>query len=434
MRPGRRRTWWIVALLPSLLLPAAAAEESVEAKRHRLEALQQRIEKLEETSAADRGQRGELQRELEQSERRAGELSRALRAIEQDLEERSRALEKLGGELQRKERELGRNRAELRRQLRGAFILGRQKRLKLLLNQEDPGRVSRITAYYEYLSRSRAQRIEEIRIWVRELRVVAAAVAAERAQLARLRGEREAERQRLEQSRNQRQAVLAQLERSMQEKESSLRELKKDAKALGQLLERLALEAEQAREQEAQRATAARQAAEQVPEREQAQQQRQAQRRKQPEQERQAQPQRQSDQPLAARKGRLPWPAAGRLSAGYGSRRAAGGLTWDGVVISAPEGSEIRAVHPGRVVYADWLRGFGLLLILDHGDGYMTLYGFNQTLLKQTGEQVAEGEPIALVGDSGGRRSFGLYFGIRHQGRPDNPRRWCRKLRGGKTG
>lgn len=433
MRPGRWRTWRrIVALLPSLLLPAGAAAESMEAKRHRLEALQQRIEKLEETSAADRGQRGELQRELEESERRAGELSRAVREIEQDLEERSRALEKLRGELLSKERDLGRNRAELRRQLRGAFILGRQKRLKLLLNQEDPGRVSRITAYHEYLSRSRAQRIEEIRIWVRELKVVAAAVAAEREQLERLRGEREAERQRLEHSRNQRRAVLAQLERTMQEKESSLRELKKDAEALGQLLELLALEAERAREQEAQRAAAARQAAEQARE----QQREQSQRRKPQEQKQQAQPQqqRQSEQSLVARKGRLPWPAAGRLSAGYGSRRAAGGLTWDGVVISAPEGSEIRAVHPGRVVYADWLRGFGLLLILDHGDGYMTLYGFNQTLLKQTGEQVAAGEPIALVGDSGGRRTFGLYFGIRHQGRPDNPRRWCRKLQGGKTG
>jgi len=397
-----------------LLLPGLTAAAPAEEKQRRLEALQQRIGELEETRTQTRGQKKGVLRELEEMERQAGALSRALHGIGRDLEERAGALEQLRREQELKRRSLRRQRDELHRQLRGAFILGRQKRLKLLLNQEDPGRVSRITAYYEYLSRSRAQRIHEIHAWVEELQAVAAAVAEEQGQLERLRVEREEERQRLERIRGQRKALLAGLDRTLQEKETAIRELKQDATALRRLMERLALAAKQAEERAAKQAEAlaAKQTQEQAAKR----------------------VEEQPRQSLRARKGRLPWPAAGRLSAAFGSRRAAGGLTWDGAVISAPEGSEIKAVHHGRVAYADWLRGFGLLVILDHGDGYMTLYGFNQTLLKETGEWVAEGDAIALVGDSGGRKTPGLYFGIRHQGRPRNPRLWCRRLRGGKTG
>jgi septal ring factor EnvC (AmiA/AmiB activator) len=107
-----------------------------------------------------------------------------------------------------------------------------------------------------------------------------------------------------------------------------------------------------------------------------------------------------------------------------------GKLTWDGVLIAAPEGREVRAIHHGRVAFADWLRGFGLLLIIDHGDGFMSLYGHNQSLFKETGEWVEPGEVVAQVGSSGGRTRSGIYFGIRHNGEPQNPQQWCRRTRG----
>lgn len=373
-----------------LLLPGLTATASTEDKQLQLEALQRRIGTLQETRAQTHGRKESVLGDLEGMERRAGTLSRVLRGIEADLEERSEALEQLQRARELKERGLRRQRDDLHRKLRGAFILGRQKRLKLLLNQERPDRVSRISAYYEYLSRSRARRIREIEAWIEELQAVEAAVAEERAQLERLRVERERQRQRLQQIRDRRRALLASLDRTLQEQETVLRELKRDATALRQVLERLKRAAEQAEKQ--------------------------------------------PGESLRARKGRLPWPAAGRLSAGFGTPRAAGGLVWDGVVISAPEGSEVKAVHHGRVAFSDWLRGFGLIVILDHGDGYMTLYGFSQTLLKETGEWVSEGDAIALVGDSGGRKTPGVYFGIRHQGRPRNPLQWCHRLRSGKTG
>ncbi len=372
------------------MLAGLTAAASSEDKQYQLDALHQRIGKLEETQLETRGQKEGVLRELEVMERRVGTVSRVLRGIERDLKERAEAVEQLRRVRELKERGLGRQRDELRRQLHGAYIFGRQKRLKLLLNQEDPGRVSRILAYYEYLSRGRAQRIHQIQVWVEELQEVEAAVVEQRAQLARLRTEREAERQRLEQIRRDRKTLLASLDRTLHEKETVIRELKQDATALRQLMERLKRAAEQMENQ--------------------------------------------PRESLHARKGRLPWPSAGRLSAGFGTPRAAGGLVWDGVVISAPQGSEITAVHHGQVAFADWLRGFGLMVIVDHGDGYMTLYGFNQALLKETGEWVSEGDAIALAGDSGGRKTSGLYFGIRHQGQPRNPRIWCRALQRGKPG
>ncbi len=134
--------------------------------------------------------------------------------------------------------------------------------------------------------------------------------------------------------------------------------------------------------------------------------------------------------PFSSRKGKLPWPATGRISASFGSTREVGKLRWDGVLIEAPEGREVRSVHYGRVAFADWLRGFGLLLIIDHGDGYMSLYGYNQSLFKETGEWVEAGEVIAQVGSSGGRSSTGVYFGIRHNGEPVDPKGWCKQIKG----
>jgi septal ring factor EnvC (AmiA/AmiB activator) len=129
--------------------------------------------------------------------------------------------------------------------------------------------------------------------------------------------------------------------------------------------------------------------------------------------------------PFKALKGQLHWPARGHLARRFGSRRGDSGLKWQGVLIEAPEGGGVRAVSQGRVAFADWMRGFGLLLIIDHGDGYMSLYGQNQALYKEVGEWVASGEVVATLGASGGQTEAGLYFEIRHNGQPVNPLRWC---------
>lgn len=137
---------------------------------------------------------------------------------------------------------------------------------------------------------------------------------------------------------------------------------------------------------------------------------------------------------FAQQKGKLPWPTKGKLVIRYGSSRQVGNLKWQGIMIRASQGQNIKAVSHGRVAFADWLRGFGLLIILDHGDGFMSLYGHNQSLLKETGDWVDPGEPISTAGDSGGQSKTGLYFEIRKNGKPVNPMRWCRKQRGTRVG
>lgn len=381
---------WLAVVL--LLLPYWNAAASTEDKRRDLEDLTKRIGALEETLVETRGQREGLVSELKDLERRAGELSRTLRTIEQDLSERGETLSHLQRERANRERDIGQHRNLLQRQLRRAFILGRQERLKLLLNQENPGQVSRIMVYHEYLSRNRAEQIRHIRDRVAELQAVEGAVAEERAQLAHLRAEQLAERKRLDQLRDRRHVLVDRLDLALRNDSTALTALKQDAASLKKLLQRLERAADQA-------AIAT-----------------------------------EVEQPLSGRKGRLVWPVKGRIHAGFGTERAAGGLTWDGVVITAAAGAKVTALHHGRVAFSDWLRGFGLMIILDHGDGYMSLYGFNQALLKETGEWVGEGETIALVGDSGGRKRAGLYFGIRYRGKPQNPARWCRQLQGSRTG
>jgi septal ring factor EnvC (AmiA/AmiB activator) len=131
-----------------------------------------------------------------------------------------------------------------------------------------------------------------------------------------------------------------------------------------------------------------------------------------------------AEKPFPTQRGHLPWPASGSVKAAFGARRGVGELKWNGILIAAPEGRAVHAVHRGRVAFADWLRGFGLLMIVDHGDGYMSLYGHNQHLLKEVGEWVEAGEAVASVGASGGRAESGLYFEIRHDGRPVDPVRW----------
>ncbi len=378
-------------LIAGLLLGLARVDAAgTGEKRQELKDLKGRIVDLEETMGRTRGQMRQLTGELEVLERQVGELARELRLLEADIIDRNQSLETLQAEERTRRVRIDQQQIVLRRQLYSAFVTGRQERLRLLLSQDDPGLITRVMAYHEYLSRARAQRIGEIRDQVDQLRGVEAAILVEKARLLDLHQARSRDSQELEGTRSRHRQLVLRLDRELRDSDVELAMLKRDAEALQALVKRLELEL--------------------------------------------AKTESVTREPMSRHRGRLHWPVLGRISARFGSRRASGGLTWDGVVINAAEGSEVLAIHHGRVAYADWLRGFGLLLILDHGDGYMSLYGFNQTLLKETGEWVEEGEGIALVGASGGRSNSGLYFGIRRDGQPRNPRKWCRRLKGMRTG
>ncbi len=336
---------------------------------------------------------GELERRLERQNADRGETAAALRRVELEIGAARQALDALeakAGDARRRAAELearraavaGRLAAErslLAEQLRVAYLNGRAELVKLLLSQESPAEFGRMMVYYDYFSRARSARVRAFAADVAEARRLEADAAAVAAELDALSAERAAEVEALERSRAERRTLLAELDTSIAAAGGELERLRDEERRLvelvtelGNLLAGFPVE---------------------------------------------------SEEPFERLKGRLAWPVAGEIEAGYGQRRA-DGLRWNGVLLSAPAGAPVRAVYHGRVAFADWLQGLGLLMVIDHGDGYMTLYGHNDALLKEPGDWVRPGEPIAEVGSTGGRRDPALYFEIRHRGEPVNPRAW----------
>ena len=369
----------------------AHAATDAQEQRARLDELRSRIQELRTQMQSKSGEKTELSRLLQDAERHIGRLARKLRVLDGRLTRQRDRLDQLQEERSAQDQALQGHRAALARQVRAAYAMGRQERLKILLNQQDPASVSRVMVYYDYLSKARARKMQVIREQMHALAETEREILVEEHQLVQLHDEQTRELAALRRSQEQRREVVARLGRELTDQGRQLDRLQSDERDLKALISGL------------------NEALADIP-------------LEHPQQ-----------QKFAGLRGRLPWPAAGRIANRFGAPRL-GSLMWDGVMISAPEGREVRAVHHGRVAFADWLRGFGLLLIVDHGDGYMTLYGHNQSLFKEAGDWVEIDEPIALVGTSGGRERAGVYFGIRHQGRAVDPAQWCRRPVGRKVG
>lgn len=394
MNRGARQLIWLSVALSLLFISSvnwAAEEEQIDKKTGELKNLRTKIDSLKSELKGEKAHQQNLLEELQSAEEQIGRQTRKLRVLSGRLNRQQAKLQTLRTRKQKELAEIEQNRDALGKQLRAAYIMGRQERVKILLNQQDPDKVSRMLVYYDYFNRARSEQIEILASTVKQLEATEQALTAEEQQLANLQQKEHEEKQRLDASQNSRKSVIASLGSTIQSKNQQLTGMKKDERRLQDLVKKLQIDLI-------------------------------------------AVPMDDFDKkPFKSLKGKLKWPAKGRLTARFGTRRA-GNLKWDGVMISAPEGREVKTVHYGRVAFADWLRGFGLLLIVDHGDGFMSLYGHNQSLLKEVGEWVQPGESVALMGSSGGLSSTGVYFGIRYKGRPVNPIRWCRRTRGNRVG
>ncbi|HEY5789662.1 MAG TPA: peptidoglycan DD-metalloendopeptidase family protein [Gammaproteobacteria bacterium] len=383
-RPGRR--WLLPGLLLGLLLAGApaAAEPDQGAREAELEQLRGRIRALQQELASTRGEHDQVRERLQATEQQIAALHRDLARTESALGAQERRLATLQGERQVRLEALAGQRTALAEQVRAAYAMGRQERLKIVLNQQDPALLGRMLGYYDYFNRARLARIDAIEDLLERLRAIEEELEVERERLAALYARHQASAAALEQERAARADLVATLAGEIADKDRQLERFRNDEARLAQLLASLQRALDDIPASAAER------------------------------------------KPFASLRGRLEWPASGRHGARFGQRRGIAGTAWQGVLIEAAEGGAVRAVSHGRVAFADWLRGFGLLLILDHGDGYMSLYGHNQGLNKEVGDWVQTGEVIASVGRSGGRERPGLYFEIRHRGQPVNPARWCR--------
>ena len=327
-----------------------------------------------------------------------GEVAARMRRIERERDEGARRLERLRADRDEAGAELEVQREHLARRVRASYAMGRRERLKLFLNQDDPARFSRVLTYYGYLQRRRAQRIEAVRGLLDDIARMESDILTAESRLELLLAEEGQASVKLRQAQAERKEVLAALDKDLKQRGAEVARLEQDEARLKRLVTRL--------KQQQERLDAA--ATQVVPP---------------------AVAGTEEAKRFGDRKGRLQWPAPGKVRHAFGASKG-GGLAWDGTLIGASEGDPVRAVHRGRVAFADWLKGYGLLLIVDHGDGYMSLYGYNQSLLKATGDWVEAGEVIAFVGNSGGRTEPGLYFSIRQGGKPVDPARWCGRKAG----
>lgn len=368
------------APIAALLLVAASSGLPAADEEAELEALRGRMTDMRRALESDQGKRSAAETELRKVETDIGERNAALRRLRDQQSETARRIGELERERVAVEARIGVERDSLAAQVRAAYVAGRNERLKLLLNQQDPAHLGRMVVYYDYFNRMRRDTIASVSADLARLNAVAAEQQTEAMRQRQLEQRQSQELDKLEQARARRAEVLVAVDASIRAKGDAIAEMETQAATLEKLVEEL------------------REVLRDFPV--------------------------EADAPFADVKGQLAWPLRGRLLRDFGQPRAQGRLKWDGVLVGAAPGTQVKAVYHGRVAYADWLTGLGLLVILEHGDGYLTLYGHNESVFKSVGEWVAPGETIAEVGDSGGQAQPALYFEIRRGRQPQNPHRW----------
>ena len=366
-----------------LLSLTGHAGENPDKKAAELKQLREKIEVLQNDLQDNRQKKTRAERQLGKIEKQVSHTRRALKQSDQALKDMRLKQAELTQRRRQADITLTRQSGQLAREARAAYAMGRQQQVKLLLNQEEPAVVGRMLVYFSYFSRTRQEKISEMHSTLQELEALEAEIEQNNEALLALQQQQQDQAARLQEQRERRLQVVARLQQQLSHQGDELKRLQQDEKQLQALVSSL---------QELLTDVPA-DAGEQ--------------------------------KPFKALKGRLRWPAQGHLAKRFGTLRGNSGLKWQGVLIEAPEGGQVRAVSQGRVAFSDWMRGFGLLLIIDHGDGYMTLYGHNQALYKEVGEWVDSGEVVASLGASGGQTQAGLYFEIRHNGQPVNPLGWC---------
>ena len=361
--------------------PQKAASEAE--ARQRLERLRTDIRALTAELRATSGEKDEATRALREAETAIATALGGVRAIDAQLAERQQELARLEDQRAALANKLKAQREDLAVLLRSAYALGRNEELKLLLQQEDVDAIARVLAYHRYFQRARVERIDSLMTDLQQLADLQRTIETRTAQLSATRGEREAEVRQLEARRGERETLLAGLDARLSDQRARLAVMARDEKGLLDLLERLS------------------EVFADIPSR------------------------LDGAEPFASLRGRMDLPVRGKVSTRFGGTDESGRRI-SGWLIQADSGSEVHAIARGRVAYADWLKGYGMLLILDHGDGYMSLYGYNDALRKEVGDWVSAGDTIATSGSSGGQKSPALYFELRLQGKPINPKSWLR--------
>jgi len=352
---------------------AALAEQNLVEVRSRIRELEKEFQKQS-------ARRGATERELQKAERSESGLRRKLGNTNDQLAASRERLKSLHDEAADMQTEVQVYRVELAQQLRLAYVAGQEGWLQTVLSQRDPIQLGRELVYYSYIARQRTELMDAVRGKLHQLDEARRSVELEEARLGKIQQDERERLKEISQAREKRHLALADINKGIASQGDQIARLRLEAESLESLVAELTRVLANLPIEDSVR--------------------------------------------FADRRGQMDWPADGRLTRKFGQPKADGHLRWDGVLLTTGAGAEVRAVHHGRVVFSDWLSGMGLLVVVEHGDGYLTLYGHNQDVVREVGEWVKPGSVIAHVGDSGGQAAAGLYFEIRKNGKPVNPNGW----------
>jgi septal ring factor EnvC (AmiA/AmiB activator) len=362
-----------------------ALAENVESKTKELTALQKMIKKINQKIKGLKTKKNSLLVELKKLDVQFGKISTELKNLEDNNNQLKEKLEHSRQLIKNKQQEIDSQKQALESLVKIAYGMGRHEKIKLMLSQEDTSVSGRMMVYHDYLNKARLKKITIIKQGLQQLRDLELENIREtevlQAKLEQVKKKKSA----LLKTKAERKTLVAKIKKRFSRKKQKLSQYKASEKKLKGIISSLQSSTNNFSYEKG------------------------------------------SSKRFSLLKGKLPWPLQGKVKNKFGAQRS--DTRWDGVVISAKEGAEVRVVAKGRVVFADWLRGYGLLTIIDHGDGYMTLYAFSQSLYKKVGERVKAGDVIAVAGQSGGRSEIGLYFGIRKKGKPVDPVKWCQRNR-----
>ena len=353
--------------------------------RAQLERLKTMMQALQKELESIKKSRTKVQAELEENEKAIGELSKKATQLETEIKSGEQKLQQLQQRRDHLEDKKKGQEKHLAQHLAAAYRLGSQSHLRLFLNQHDPATINRMLHYYKHVVSARSEHVTSFLDAIYQINEIEPEMIAETELLKDRRQQLNSRRQQLGKTQQQRRTNLATLEAKITDQQQELSKLNKDRSRLEKLLSRVEELIDDI----------------DLPG---------------------------IDASFASLRGKLPWPSKGKVLHNYGSTRFGNKLKWEGMLISAPPGADVASVHYGRVIFADYLRGHGLLIIVDHGDNYMTLYAHNQALHKEPGEWVNAGDIIATVGNSGGQQQNALYFELRHHGKPQNPTRWLKSV------
>lgn len=372
----------MVSCLLSAIESSARESDNEKAKQRnsaKLNDVQQAIAQQESNIYKTNKARTVLEKQLKNDDLAIAKVAKAINVTEHQLVTTQEKISILSKEKQLLTSQKIAQEKLLAKQLRSAYTTGQHDYLKLLLNQKQSEKIQRTITYYQYMNKARIDEIEKFQATLAQLMLVTTQHQKQVENLQNLKQSQQEQRKELNKNKNSRSKTLASLGKELLSSKQQLAKLKADEANLAAALQKL---------------TALIQAEVNL-------------------------------MGLSKLKRKLTWPVKGKLLRSFGSKKQ-GYLKWKGVLLGAPIGRQVQTIHNGTVLFSDWLKGYGLLTVIDHGNGYMSLYAHNQTLLKSVGDRVETGEPIALVGQSGGQDRAGLYFEIRHQGKAVNPKLWCR--------